>query len=164
MNLLAPDGVGDEEPLLEKRVDQVCGFGIGPTQQFDGDDGLLGAVAALEPMLQRLQFLGSQFTRRLRRHHHGSNDGDSKHTSKNKQTSQVCFLPNTHTHTRSCYFPPELPLLLRHTGSLFGRRSAEPSFGNLTNGVSTSRPGRQTKTRRCPSFVIVQPRIGNERE
>ena len=84
------------------------------------------------------------------------------HPKTNKRLKSVSC--QTHTHTRSCYFPPELPLLLRHTGSLFGRRSAEPSFGNLTNGVSTRRPGRQTKTRRCPSFVIVQPRIGNERE
>jgi hypothetical protein len=73
-------------------VDQVSGFGIGPTQQFDGDGGLLGSVATLEPSFKRLQFLDGEFTRRLRRHHHGittTNDDSAPTTTTNIQQQQT---------------------------------------------------------------------------
>jgi hypothetical protein len=93
---LAPDSVSDEKLLLEKGVDQVSGFGIGPTQQFDGDGCLLGSVATLKPMFQRLQFFDGEFTRRLRRHHHGITTTNDDSASQSTTTTKIQQTTNKH--------------------------------------------------------------------
>lgn len=78
LDLLAPDGARDEEPLLEEGVDQVGGFGVRPAQELESHGGLLGPVAALEPGLQGLQLLGCETCGRRgwRDHHLISHDDD----------------------------------------------------------------------------------------
>ena len=77
MDLLTPDGARHEEPVLQEPVNEVGRLRVGATQQLDGNGGLLGSVARLEPVGQRLEMIdavaeGRHRRRRCRAHHHGS--------------------------------------------------------------------------------------------
>ena len=82
LNFLTPDGVGQQESVVQESVQQVSRFRVGPAQERRADRRLLGAVAALEPGDQRFQLLRRQSTRRLRRRHHHGNRSAHKQTNK----------------------------------------------------------------------------------
>lgn len=75
LDLLAPDGARHEEPVLQESVHEVGRLRVGATQQLDGDGGLLGPVASLKPVGQRLEMVDAVAESRHRRrrrwaHHH----------------------------------------------------------------------------------------------
>ena len=66
----APNGARHVESVLEKSVNEVDRLRIGAAEQLHADGGLLGAVAALEPVGQRLQLVDA-VTEHGRRRRHG---------------------------------------------------------------------------------------------